>query len=458
VSHRITWVLGGAALVLVGFEARDARAAGFALDTQSTRTVGMGEAVTGMIDDSSAIFFNPAGIAQGRTLDAQISGMLILPSSTYTNPLGGSTTTPFRAVPPVAGYVSGGITKDFSAGIGMFTPYGLTIGWPSGWEGRSLITYASLATYDINPTLAYKLGPVRLGAGLQILYATVDLQRDLALPGGVYGSTELGADAWGVGANFGAQVEAVPKVLSFGLAYRSTAVLNFSGNAHFEGIPQSLAGTLHDQPGTSRFVLPDSLAFGVAVHPIPKLVLDLDVVYYGWDYFRSIDIYFPNDTTGTLSSTQPKRWSAIANVHLGAELALNDAWRLRAGAVVDPSPAPGDTLTPDLPDSTRLAFSLGGGYRHKSGVRVDVAYQLVLLLSRSSTAPQLPGDYSGFANILSLGLGFSTPTPAAAPPSPPPPSMEPPPPTSTEPPPPPPPTEPPPPPPPTEPPPAPLPE
>ncbi|HSQ67081.1 MAG TPA: outer membrane protein transport protein [Polyangiaceae bacterium] len=427
------------ALVL-GFAARDAGAAGFSLDTQSARTVGMCAAVTGMIDDSSAIFFNPAGIAQGKILDAIVSGQLILPSSTYTNPSGVSTTTPFRAVPPIAGYVSGGITKDLSAGIGMFTPYGLTIGWPQGWEGRSQITYASLATYDINPTLAYKLGPVRIGAGVQIMYATVDLQKDIALPGGTYGSSQLGADAWGVGGNVGIQVEAIPKVLSFGLAYRSTVVLNFDGAAHFEGIPQTLQGTIHDQPGTSRFVLPDSLSFGVAVRPVPKLVIDADLVYYGWDYFRSIDINFPNDTTGSLSSSQPKRWNNVANVHLGMELGLGDAWALRAGAMVDPTPSPSDTLTPDLPDSTRLAFSIGGGYKHKSGLRLDLGYELVLLLSRTSTAPQLPGDYSGFANILSVGIGWSTPPPKAsetlnAPPPPPPEAAPPPPPEAAPPPP-----------------------
>jgi long-chain fatty acid transport protein len=430
-SHRnLAILVSVGALVLA---TRDARAAGIGLDVQSARAVGMGQAMTGMVDDSSAIYYNPAGIAQGKILDALVSGQLILPSSTYTNPSGGSTTTPARAVPPVAAFVSGGITKDFSAGIGLFTPYGLTIGWPAGWEGRSLSRYASLATYDLNPTLAYKLGPVRIGAGVQIMYSTVDIQRDIALPGGTYGSLQLGADAWGVGGNVGVQVEAVPKVLSFGLAYRSTVVLNYDGSAHFDGIPQTLQGTLHDQPGTSRIVLPDSLAFGVAVRPIRRLVLDLDAVYYGWDYFRSIDFNFPNDASGTLSTSEPKRWSSTANVHLGAEIGLTDALCIRAGAVIDPTPSPSDTLLPDLPDSTRLAFSLGGGYRHKSGLRLDAGYQLVLLLSRTSTAPQLPGDYSGFANILSLSIGWSTPksegtsqstTNVPPPPPPPPPPAE----------------------------------
>ena len=399
--------LAAIAAVLV---APGARAAGFSLDTQSARTVGMAGAATGLVDDASAIYFNPAGIVQGRVLDAQANGTLVLPSSTYTDAYGNSTTTPFRLVPTAQAYVAGGITKDFSAGIGVFEPFGLQIGWPANWEGRSLITYASLATYDVNPTLAYRLGPMRVGAGVQIVASQVDFERDIALPNGQYGTSQLGGTAWGVGGNVGIQVDAIPKVLSFGAHYRSAVELSFDGNAHFDGIPSSLAGTLHDQPGATRVVLPDSFAFGIAAHPVPKLALDLDVVYFDWSFFRSIDIAFPNDATNTLASTQPKRWQNTVNLHLGGEWAPTDAWRARLGAMYDPSPSPGDTLTPDLPDSTRLAFSAGGGWRAKNGLKLDVGYELVLLLSRDSTAPQLPGSYSGFANVVSLGIGWTTPT------------------------------------------------
>ncbi len=392
-----------------------ARAAGFSLDIQSARATGMAASMTAMVDDSSAIFFNPAGISQGKLLDAQANMELVLPSSTFTDPKGVSTTTPFRVVPPLQAYVAGGITKNFSAGIGLFEPYGLTIGWPSGWEGRSLITYASLATYYVNPTLAYKLGPLRIGAGVQIVPATIDLQQDIALPGGTYGTSELGAMAWGIGGNVGIQLEAVPKVLSFGVHYRSAVELNFDGNAHFTGIPATLAPAIHDQAATSRIVLPDSLAFGVAVRPVPRVVIDLDAVYYGWQFLRSIDINFPDDASGTLARSQPKRWSSTVNVHLGTEISIDEAWRVRAGAMVDPTPSPADTLTPDLPDSTRLAFSVGGSYCHrKTGLRFDLGYELVLLLSRTSTAPQLPGDYSGYANIVALGIGWSSAPPPSA--------------------------------------------
>lgn len=384
--------------------------AGTALDVQSGRATGMASAVTADVDDASAVYFNPAGIAQGRAFDVQIGDTLILPSIKYTNPQGGSTTTPFSVVPPFQAYASGGVTDSLSIGVGVFTPYGLTLGWPAGWQGRSVLTQATLATYYINPTVAYRLGPIRIGAGVQLVRGTVDMQRDIALPGGAYGSTELGGDAWGVGGNVGVQVDAVPKVLSFGAHYRSAVALDFDGNAHFSGIPPTLAGTLHDQSASTRLVDPDTFAFGVGLHPVEHLLLEADVVYWGWNHLHSVDIHFPNDASGTLSSSEPKNWSSTLNYHLGAEYALDETWRIRAGALLDPTGSPSNTLLPDIPDVTRLNLALGGGWRHRSGLYADLGYQFVYFFSKNSTAPQLPGDYAGFVNVVGLSVGYTTRT------------------------------------------------
>ncbi len=401
--------LGAFFVLAFVFAAPSARAAGISVDVQSARATGMATAVTGMIDDSSAIYYNAAGIARGRGLDMQVSDSLIMPSVTFKDTAGNSTSTPFSAIPPFQGYFAAGITDHLSVGIGMFSPYGLTVKWPDAWEGRSLITYAALATYYANPTIAYSVGPLRIGAGVQVVYSTVDLKRDLALPNGQFGATHLGGDSWGVGGNVGLQIDAIENVLTLGAQYRSAVALDFDGNASFSGIPAGLSPTLHDQPVNTRFVMPDTFAFGIAYRPIPKLVIDLDVVYYGWNHFRSIDLTFPQDASGSLSQSQPKNWTSNVNVHLGAEYAFNEAWRIRGGVMYDPTPSPKETLTPDTPDANRINAAIGGTWRHKSGFYVDLGYELVVLLSQESTQPQLPGTYSGFANIVALAVGYTSP-------------------------------------------------
>ena len=401
--------LGLAPVALCLLVARDGRAAGVALDAvQSARATAMGGAVTAIADDASAVFYNPAGIAQGRIFEAEIGDSLIVPSFTFTSPQGASTHNTVRLVPPFQVYESGGITDDLSIGIGVFTPYGLTLAWPPGWVGKSLITEAALATYDINPTVAYRFGPLRIGAGLQLVRATVDLKRDIET-GTAETSTELGAATWGVGGNVGVQLEAIPKYVLLGAHYRSAVTLAFDGEAHFDDVPAPLQGTLHDQRATTRLITPDTLQLGVASHVTAGLVLELDAVWYGWSKFRSIDVNFPNDASGSLRSTEPKNWHDTVNVHLGGEQVI-DAWRVRAGLIYDPSPAPADTLTPDLPDADRVNVSVGGGYVHPSGVYIDVGDQLVFLLKRTSTAPQLPGDYSAVIDVLGVSVGYRTPS------------------------------------------------
>ena len=392
------------------FVVRHAHAAGTGLDVQSGRGTGMASAVTGMIDDSSAIYYNAAGIAQGEIFDAQVGDSLILPSYQFRSVSGATTKNSVEVVPPFQAFVSGGISNHVSIGVGVFTPFGSIVRWPDDWVGKSLVTSSNLATYDFNPTVAYRLGPVRLGLGLQIERGTVDLKKKVAT-GTQEASTELGADAWGGGGNVGVQVDILRQYLTFGAQYRSAVKLRFDGNAHFDDVPPELQGTLHDQTASTTLVTPDSATFALASRPVHTLVLDAEVVWTGWSKFHSIDIGFPDDASGSLRSSNflPKNWHDTVNYRLGGELAIGNSWHVRAGVLYDPSPSPDNTLTPDIPDADRLNLAVGGSYAHSSGIGVDIGYQLILLLKRSSTAVELPGEYQGFANVLGISLRYRTP-------------------------------------------------
>jgi long-chain fatty acid transport protein len=143
--------------------------------------------------------------------------------------------------------------------------------------------------------------------------------------------------------------------------------------------------------------------------------VDVEAVWDDWSKLRSIDINFPNDASGTLSSSEPKNWTNVVNVHVGAELTINDSWRVRAGVLYDPSPSPANTALPDIPDTTRLNLAVGGSYHHPSGFRVDLGYQFLYLFQRTSTAPQLPGNYGGEVDIIGVSLGYRTPARRTAP-------------------------------------------
>ena len=385
-----------------------ALAAGTAVGVQSARATGMASSVTGMIDDPSAIYYNPAGIVQGKRIEVMFGDILIIPRLQFTSATTGNTATTRGAVPPPHLYATAGLTDALSVGVGVFSPFGMAVRWPADWEGRSLATSSTLATYYVNPTVAYRVGRVRLGAGLQLVRATLELQRKIRF-GDQEGFSELGGGTWGLGANVGVQLEAVPRYLSFGLHYRSSVKLDFDGKAHFESIPPPLAGTLHDQRVSSSLTQPDSLAFGVASRPIPGLVIDVDLVWFGWKKVNTVDMNFPDDQTGTLSTSLKKDWKNTVSLSVGGEAKVAEAWRVRMGVMYDPSPSPALSLTPETPDADRLNLALGVGYKHRSGLHADLGYQLILLFKKPSTAPQLPGDYGGVVNIVGLSVGYVRP-------------------------------------------------
>jgi long-subunit fatty acid transport protein len=88
---------------------------------------------------------------------------------------------------------------------------------------------------------------------------------------------------------------------------------------------------------------------------------------------------------------------------------------VRAGAVLDLAASPADTLSPSLPDSTRIGFSLGAG-RAFGPVRADLAYQFIAFLPRASTGEAFPANYNANAHVLALslsGAGFAPAPPTS---------------------------------------------
>src|SRR3954471_16762968 len=98
-----------------------ALAAGFQLDVHGARATGMGGAVTALIDDPSAIYYNPAGLAGRKGLDVSVGVSLIMPFLNFTHSDGDVTGSAFVLSPPPNVHLAYGVTEDLAIGIGLFT-------------------------------------------------------------------------------------------------------------------------------------------------------------------------------------------------------------------------------------------------------------------------------------------------------------------------------------------------
>ena len=379
-----------------------ARAAGIAVDLHSARGVGMAGAQVGLVDDAAAIYFNAAGIAQGQGLEFMIGDSPIIPTFKAT-PTGGQEISGItNIIPPPHIYFTYGISDEWTVGIGVFSPFGLKVEWEPDWVGRTIITSADLRTYDINPTVAYRYGPFRIGAGFQLVRSTVELKKDIGPLAGQFVNVQLGAGTWGYGGNVGVQYEAIAKVLQVGVHYRSAVKLDFTGKAHFDNVPPPYAATFVDQSAKTSVTLPHNVAFGIAVRPIPELALDFDVNYFTWQQFQAIDIRFDNPT---LNTYEYKGWSHSWNYRIGGEYTLSEHVQLRLGLLYDKTPSGTYTLLPDVPDADRLNMAIGGTYRW-GAFRIDAGYQYILFFGQTSTNPYFPAEYSANAHVISLTFGF----------------------------------------------------
>lgn len=381
------------------------QAAGFAVDTQSARATGMGSVGVASDKDASAIYYNPAGILGVNELDVQLGDTLGLIDLSFT-PEGGTKQSKLMPSPPPHGYFVYKFYDRLAAGVGVFTPYGANITWPDDFAGRFVALKSHLRTIDINPTVAFApLERIRLGVGAQIEYGSFGVTRLLGplIPGA---STELSGTAWGLGYNAGLQVDVVKGLLTVGAHYRSDVKLRFDGDVVFRDVPPPAAGLVPPDQGLKfTWRMPASLGLGVSITPLPRLTLAADADWFDWAGSTK-EFVFEFQSTPQLSPTVPKNWHTRWNFHVGGEYGVTEALAVRAGFIYDRTPTPEETLTPELPDTDRLNFAVGAGYKLRA-FRADLAYRLMVLRAQRSTFPQLPGTYDGLYHAIVLTLGYA---------------------------------------------------
>jgi len=395
--------------------ASSVQAAGFYIgSTQSGRATGMGSAITAHTDDASSTWYNPAGILGVEKLDIQLGDTGIIPRLTFSPTQGapagvGETfNQEFSVSPPPHFYAAYRITEQLAAGVGVNVPYAARSNWEDSFVGKDLGHISRLAAWHINPTVAFQPHErVRLGLGFNIVRSTIEVRRDLNFLTST-GEIHIGGAAWGYGVNAGAQVDVVPKLLSLGVSYRGQVNMHFKGNADFQNVPASFEQRLVDQEVGGRVRLPTLVSAGLSLTPMEKLTVAADVNWQRWSDFPELFFDFGDDGFQPGTSDQPlrKEWENTVAFRVGGEYAFSDALTGRLGFVYDPTPSPEETLSPDLPDSDRLAFALGGGYE-LGGLKFDLGYQFVKLMDTDSAYPNMPGTFGGSAHVLSGTLGYS---------------------------------------------------
>ena len=398
--------------------ARSAHATGYYIGELDAVANGRALAVAARLEEPSTIFFNPGGLAFLKGFHLSVGGTFVLPSFRYSDPAGRkpSERAVFETTTIPHLYASYSFGETAAVGFGFNAPFGLSLKWPVGFAGEGVSAGVDLKMPTIHIGGAFRPIPqVSVGATLRVVPATIEmLQRFQTVSDAgdmVYGFAHLGANAVGVGAAVGVTARPFER-LHLGVSYMSRVKFSFKGSgAFYPGDGVSDTSVFHDQGGRTEMTTPDVLSFGIGYEALKNLYFEFDFNYTLWSVYKELNIAFDNDPSGVLAKQgrQKKNWKDTPTFRLCGEYHPIPAVAVRLGGGYDVSPAPDETLGPELPDANRIFVNLGGGYSYEPlGLKVDLAYTLVLFRPRTVTSASgnpFPATYKTTAHLLGLTAG-----------------------------------------------------
>ncbi len=421
-------------------------ASGYKINEQSA--AGMGTAHAGraaMAEDASVVFYNPAAMTE---LDrAQFSGgfTYIKANGDFdgdaTNAAGAVITGADDADPyndggnylgeafiPFFYYVQP-INEKLSFGLGIFTPFGTNTDYDEGFVGGGFADETSLVSFEIQPSIAYKINDqFSIGGGIDIVYmdgllskyvdsvpyssAVNGVAGEAVILGqtqyqGYEGHYEVSGDDWGYGWNLGLYYK-LNEATTLGLTYRSEIDITLEGDSTFAnnefalysnvGTPADFADdtvtTVPVAPQASKVPLttPASATLSIAHQATDDLLLQAGTTWTGWSSFQNFDVIATERTTPSQADGLDisdvsyangldagyighidESWTDVWAASIGATYQINDRLALRAGYAYDESPVDSEYRTARVPSSDRQWVTLGMGYIVNQDLSFDVA-------------------------------------------------------------------------------------
>ena len=376
------------------------------------------------------MFFNPAGLTRHNGHHVQIGSSYRAPtvrfkgesaSTVLASPISGSSEqgdVADDALVPSA-YVMTSLSKDWRAAMGINAPFGQRTAYDTDWIGRYHAGSSKLSTINVNPTLAWRIGPsLSIGAGIQVQYIETELTNAIdfgtigaatgvpgAVPAEQDGEASVEGDDWSLGYNLGLLWLPKPGT-HIGVAYRSRIKHTLRGRARFRPDEAGIANVLTASTGqfvntdvNAKATLPATFSVGAYQEISTHWAMMGEIAWTSWSDFDEIRISFDNPD-------EPD------NV---TELALTDTffaavgvtWRpdnhlsVRGGFAYDQGATRDRFRTPRLPDSDRYWLSAGIGYAPNSWLDIGASLTRIFVddndiaLATDGIDNQFRGNLSG---------------------------------------------------------------
>jgi long-chain fatty acid transport protein len=408
-------------LTLLRFE--HALAGGYSLPPQTAKATTLGNAVTAGIDDPSAIYINPAGLSEVES-NAIMSGL------NYINTLSNVRNSGRRSInrhddsfiPTLFANYHIPATN-LTAGIGVYTPFGLAVTYDDDSFTRFAAVRAELKTVYVTPGIAWRPSPyLSVGGGVSFVHSSAVLSQAIFL-GGPEGTLRITGTDNAFAYNVGILIKPHSQA-KLGLTYRSRVDLNFNNaDVKFRDAAVTGGAVTVVRAKDLHIPLPPVISAGFNWMINPDWAVEFAYDYTRWSEFRSLDARFSSalPALGGLVPIPgfaiPQNWKNTSTFRFGSSFKLPSNVQFRVGAILDETPIPGRTLSPAIPGADWLAITGGIGYA-SGNFTFDLGYMAVFYKDRrvnndvlergNPLNPVAPGsdNYQTFQNLVLINLGY----------------------------------------------------
>lgn len=405
--------------------ANETLANGFALNEQSASAAGTAYAGrSSSALDASTIFGNPAGLAKLKR--PEISGglaVLFAKDDISSVQTGASGTSKGDSVPVTAvpfGYFSSPIDDSWSAGVGIYVPFGLINDYENNFQGRYHGSYSKISVITIQPTIAYRINEkISIGGGPTINRLSGKLNNYLAtgaLNGGNETEISLKGDDTAVGYNIGIMAD-LTNTTTWGITYHSKVDYKLKGHTTVSGSPPAF-GLEGKYDVEMDVTLPESIDTSITHHFDDKLTGYIGTTWTRWS--RLPEIVGENSGLSPLGEqlgfgrlTEELNFRDTWSAAVGASYKISPKWVLRTGYVYDPSPTRNKDRKVRIPVGNRQSVTFGASYIPNNDLTVDFAYAYlwedtagVNVQNESGLQPAYTAKYDNHSHGLTTQLTY----------------------------------------------------
>ena len=398
-----------------------ASAGGYRVALQGQKAIGMAHAATAMSDSSETVFFNPAGMTQLKNdLEMNLGISLISSKIAYQNSdtlAQAQTDNPLGT--PINLYLAKKGTDKLSYGLGIYTPYGNTVKWPTDWVGSHLVNEITFKAIYLQPTLAYQVTDnIGIGFGPTYVIGEVSLNKNLTssltdASGNRSNVTISQSNITEWGYNFGLMAKASEDI-TIGVTYHSEIKMKArGGNADFSNIPTSLQSVYKDTTFDADLPLPAELNIGIAYKASPKTTLAFDINRAYWSTYKELRVSF--DSTLISDSVNARNYSDTNIFRIGLQHEMNNDLTLRAGIYKDESPVGAGYFAPETPRNDSVGYTAGATYTMSKNLQMDFSVLLLTFKEVNGSYDHIiesDGSLSSFggtykSSVVTLGFGIN---------------------------------------------------